>query len=168
MFLLLMPLLLSANDSDKASCNFLQSIFPEEVPNSKTLWLETDIRKQAEELVQHPLPMLRVRYWQKGETTAWILQEIGKEKPITFGIVIKNGAILKLEVLAFRESRGGEIRQPFFTKQFSGAAITTNGKLSQTIDGITGATLSVGASKRSAILALYLDSLVRQESVTAP
>ena len=67
MFLLLMPLLLSANDSDKASGNFLQSIFPEEVPNSKTLWLETDIRKQAEELVQHPLPMLRVRYWQKGQ-----------------------------------------------------------------------------------------------------
>ncbi len=69
--------------------------------------------------------------------------------------------IERVEVLAFRESRGWEIRYPFFTSQFSGLTLAPDGYLSQSVDGITGATLSVRAVERVARLALWLDAQVR-------
>jgi hypothetical protein len=65
-----------------------------------------------------------------------------------------------IEVLAFRESRGWEIRYPFFTSQFSGLELADDGYLSESIDGITGATMSVRAVERVARLALWLDAQV--------
>jgi hypothetical protein len=63
-------------------------------------------------------------------------------------------------VLAFRESRGWEIRYPFFTDQFSGLTLAPDGYLSKPIDGITGATLSVRAVERVTRLALWLNAQV--------
>ena len=65
------------------------------------------------------------------------------------------------DVLAFRESRGWEIRYPFFTEQFSGLTLADDGYLSGPVDGITGATLSVRATEKVARLALWLDAQVR-------
>jgi hypothetical protein len=103
---------------------------------------------------------LRLRYWQEGERTAWILEDIGKDKPITLGITVARQQIERVDVLAFRESRGWEIRYPFFTSQFSGLTLAEDGYLSKPIDGITGATLSVRAVERVARLALWLDAQV--------
>jgi hypothetical protein len=103
---------------------------------------------------------LRLRYWQEGERTAWILEDIGKDKPITLGITVAGQQIERVDVLAFRESRGWEIRYPFFTSQFSGLTLAEDGYLSEPIDGITGATLSVRAVERVARLALWLDAQV--------
>ena len=50
-----------------------------------------------------------MRYWQSGSRTAWVLDEIGKEQPITTGIIVENGKILSVDVLAYRESRGAEV-----------------------------------------------------------
>jgi hypothetical protein len=61
-----------------------------------------------------------------------------------------------LRVLIYRESRGWEVRHAFFTRQFDQAQLE-NGKLDRSIDGITGATLSVEALQRAARLALWLD-----------
>ena len=76
-----------------------------------------------------------------------------------------------MSVLQFRESRGWEIRYPFFTQQFDGVRLDKNDKLNERIDGITGATLSVRAATRSANLALVLSEYIRQqnqETITAP
>jgi hypothetical protein len=48
------------------------------------------------------------------------------------------------------------VRHAFFTRQFDQAQLE-NGKLDRSIDGITGATLSVEALQRAARLALWLD-----------
>ena len=53
-----------------------------------------------------PYVSLRIRYWKKDGRTAWILEEIGKVEPSTFGIVSKEGQIQKIKVLEFREMRG--------------------------------------------------------------
>ena len=104
---------------------------------------------------------LRLRYWQAGESTAWILEHIGKEKPITLGISISGDRLERVDVLAFRESRGWEIRYPFFTGQFQGLTLADDGYLSERVDGITGATLSVRAVDRMTRLALWLNAQVR-------
>lgn len=140
---------------------FLSQAFGDQQPGMHTLWLTEETRTAAKAALGWAPAALRLRYWQVGERTAWILEDIGKDKPITLGVVIAAARIERVEVLAFRESRGWEIRYPFFTSQFSGLALATDGYLSQPVDGITGATLSVRAVERVARLALWLDAQVR-------
>jgi len=64
----------------------------------------------------------------------------------------------KVKVLIFRESRGDEIRHAFFTQQFKQATLQSNSQLDQTIDGISGATMSVRAFTKLARLALFLST----------
>jgi len=136
---------------------FLSMAFAGAAPEQQTLWLTGAMRERAQERLGLAPASLRVRYWRLGERTAWILEEIGKEQPITLGVVVRARHIEELRVLAFRESRGGEIRYPFFTDQFRGVGLAERGRLDRGIDGITGATLSVRAVDRAARLALWLD-----------
>jgi FMN-binding domain len=140
---------------------FLGLAFGDKKPDMHTLWLTEETRMAARAALGWVPAALRLRYWQAGERTAWILEDIGKDKPITLGVVIVAARIERVEVLAFRESRGWEIRYPFFTSQFSGLTLAPDGYLSQPVDGITGATLSVRAVERVARLALWLDAQVR-------
>jgi len=140
---------------------FLQLAFTNTEPKLQTLWLTDERRSASTNAVGWAPHALRLRYWQAGERTAWILEDIGKDQPITLGVVINGEHIERVEVLAFRESRGWEIRYPFFTSQFSGLTLADNGYLSQDVDGITGATLSVRATDRVARLALWLHSQVK-------
>ena len=139
---------------------FIQASFGQTDKKPKVLWLSAEIQKSIKTILGHNYPTLRLRYWQEQQRTAWILEEIGKEKPITFGIVVNENKIEQLNVLIFRESRGGEIRYPFFTKQFKNLALNQRMELNGHIDGISGATLSVRASKKLARLALYLHNQV--------
>jgi hypothetical protein len=111
---------------------------------------------------------LRIRYWGEGSRTAWVLEEIGKVKPITVGLVINDDRLEKIRVLAFRESRGWEVRYPFFTDQFTGIGLNDDKQLNRSIDGISGATLSVRALEKLARLALYLHSRTRLPDDTTP
>ena len=137
-----------------------QSFNSGQSPSSETLWLTAPIREQATAILGHPPQGLRVRYHREGTRTAWILDEIGKELPITIGLLIDHGKIEKLSILAFRESRGGEVRYSAYTRQYRGITLDDNYRLSGNIDGITGATLSVRAVNRVAALALYYHRLV--------
>jgi len=135
---------------------FLQSVFVTEVPAAKTLWVAGDLREGVEGMLGHRFGALRVRYWLDGARSAWVLDEVGKELPITIGVSVSKGAIDNLRVLEFRESRGWEVRYPFFTDQFVDAQLGPDERLDQRIDGITGATLSVGAVTRIAQIALLM------------
>ncbi len=66
-------------------------------------------------------------------------------------------------MLEFRESRGWEVRYPFFTDQYHGAGLAEHGAIDRRIDGITGATLSVAAVNRVVRLALMLDEQVGKQ-----
>lgn len=135
---------------------FLHDTFTGEVPPATLLWLTGALREQTKIILGHESAQLRVRYWQRDQRSAWILDEIGKEKPITTGIVIDAGRIERVRVLVFRESRGWEVKYPFFTDQFQKIGLTPDFKLDKHIDGISGATLSVRALTKLARLALYL------------
>ena len=144
---------------------FLGAAFPDVEPATKTLWITDELRGPVEALLGHRFNALRVRYWASGDKTAWILDEIGKEKPITIGIVVRGDAVEMVRVLEFREIRGWEVRYPFFTDQFNSARFVSatqrrGGQLDRQIDNITGATLSVGAVTRVVQVALYLNEHV--------
>jgi len=136
---------------------FLAETFDNKPPKPGVVWLTGDLKKEVADILQHPYAKLRVKYWREGKRSVWILDEIGKEKPITVGIVIDDGKISELKVLAFRESRGWEVELPFFTRQFRQATLSGDNRLDKEIDGITGATLSVRALKKLARMALLLD-----------
>lgn len=136
---------------------FIAQTFNQKPPAPKFLWLDAPMQAEAQKILGHPFSAMRVRYWADPTRTVWILDEIGKEEPITTGIVIRHGKIEVVKVLEFRESRGDEVRHPFFTDQFRGAGTKSTGELDKSIDGISGATLSVTALKKLARLALYFD-----------
>lgn len=125
------------------------------IPKTQVIGLSGTQSKQLKSIFGHKYGSTKIRYWQENGKTAWILDEVGKSQPITTGIVVKDGKIVELKVLVYRESHGWEVARPFFTNQFVGASL--NGKtLSKRVDGIVGATLSVNALKKLSAAALYL------------
>ncbi|ORU89617.1 MAG: FMN-binding protein [Cycloclasticus sp. symbiont of Poecilosclerida sp. M] len=151
------PLTVMAKGVYQTEEAFLNEAFEQQVPKPLIVWINKEKKQAIENILQHRAAYIRLRYWQQGEKTAWIINEIGKEKPITVGVIINNNEIEKLKVLSFRESRGWEVKHDFFTRQFDQTELVDDNKLSQTIDGISGATLSVRALKKIARIALYLN-----------
>lgn len=138
-----------------------EQAYPGETLGWQTLWINQPQRDAIESILDHSFKSLRVRYWGKEQRTTWIFEEIGKELPITFGVIVEGESIVDIVVMEYRESRGGEVRYPFFTGQFRGLGLTENEgwSLNDSIDGITGATLSVRAMKKIATLALFCHQL---------
>lgn len=137
--------------------------------SSKTLWLKKPMQEKIKRILNHKYPKLRLRYKTLSPlensapsqiTTIWFLEEIGKEKPISFGISVKNSNVQLIRVLEYRESRGYEVHIPAFTEQFDQIGVDNNGLLDKDIDGITGATMSVNAMKKIARLSILLHNTV--------
>lgn len=136
---------------------FLQTAFNGAKARWKILWLRGDLKSQVAKVLGHPYLGLRVRYWLMGNRTAWIIDEVGKDLPITVGVVVEGDAIRQLSILVYREERGGEVHEDSFTRQFMDVRLRDDDRLSRNIDGITGATLSVHAVERVARLVLFLN-----------
>ncbi|RLA24207.1 MAG: FMN-binding protein [Gammaproteobacteria bacterium] len=142
--------------------DFINNSFNGNPPATDVLWINKSLRQQAEKILAHKPGFLRTRYRKQDSKSVWILDEIGKTKPITVGIVINQGKIETVKVLSFRESRGWEVKHDFFTKQYINAQLKDDLQLNQNIDGISGATLSVRAVTKLAKLALLFDQEIRQ------
>jgi hypothetical protein len=166
LFLLLTAAAALASSTYQTPEEFLNDTFSQQPPEAAVVWLTGERRNTVKQILGHRYATLRVRYWRSGQRSAWILDEVGKEQPITVGIVVNKGRIEAIKVLIFRESRGWEVRHPFFTDQFKAAQLDGERQLDRHIDGISGATLSVRAMKKLARLALYLDAAIREQDVT--
>jgi hypothetical protein len=138
--------------------DFIQQTFGAAAPAPQFLWLDAAAQAKLQAIFNHPYPQARIRYWRAGGKTAWILDETGKEFPITAGFIVKDHAIDSARLLVYRESRGDEIHYPAFLKQFAGVHLQDD-HLAPGVDGISGATLSVSAMQRMAHAALVLDAL---------
>jgi len=149
---------------------FLRETFGDAAPKPQVLWLDDAAQVKLKIALGHAYPQARLRYWRAAGKTAWILDEIGKEYPITAGFVViadhAQHSVDSARVLIYRESRGDEVRYPAFLKQFQGAQLHDE-QLDKSIDGISGATLAVGAMRRMAQAALVLDALAA-EPAAAP
>ena len=75
----------------------------------------------------------------------WLLvdQVIGKSELITYAVALDtHGAVRSIEILDYRESHGGEIRDPQWRLQFAGKSARDPLQLDRDIRNISGATLS--------------------------
>lgn len=151
-----------ANEIYQTPEDFIEEVFAGHPPEQSRLWITKDIKQDTYNILEHDLNVLRLRYWIKDGRTAWILEEIGKERPITTGIVVNQGRIELVRILIFRESRGWEVRYPFFTDQYKDTGLVNENKLDKSIDGISGATLSVNAVTKLARLALLLHEYAKK------
>ncbi len=142
--------------------DFIATSFAAAEPTLGKFWVNDELRARAKTILGREPNTLRIRYWQSGTRTAWILNEIGKDLPITTGVVVNNGVIETVKVLIFRESRGWEVRYPFFTDQFNGTHLNDRSELNRHIDNISGATLSVNALRKQARLALVYAEFVNE------
>lgn len=80
-----------------------------------------------------------------GKRLGWVVvdQVIGKTDAITFSVAIDaGGAVRSLEILEYRESHGGEVRNAAWRRQFVGKHAADRVALGADIRNISGATLS--------------------------
>lgn len=161
-FIILLISLASANalaseDVYQSPDSFLSETFGGAVPAPKVFNVSGETKERMSKIMGSHYKLPSVQYWEKDGRTAWILEEIGKFEPITTGFVVgSDGTLERVKVLIYRESHGWEVKHEFFTRQFEGAGLKREKKLDQSIDGISGATLSVDALKRLGALALTL------------
>lgn len=75
----------------------------------------------------------------------WLLidEVIGKHEFITYATAISpQGKVLGVEILSYRETHGGQVREPGWRKQFVGKSLADRFKLDEDVANISGATLS--------------------------
>ena len=140
---------------------FLKETFSQNVPEPRLLDVTPEMQRDIARILRHSYRARQLRFWSDSDRTVWILEEIGRYRPITVGLVVSQGRLDTIRVLIYRESHGWEVRHDFFTNQFKGLTLDDQNNLSGRIDGISGATLSVNALRNLARFALYLDRAVR-------
>ncbi len=88
---------------------------------------------------------------------AVIMNEIGKEEHITFIVgVTPQGQVSDVAIMEFRESRGWEVKEKRFLRQYRGKKSTDPVEVDRDITNYTGATLSTHAVTRGVKKALLL------------
>ena len=143
--------------------DFLKQAFGD-TPEAQRITLSGDLGKEVKKILGHRYKKIRVPYWQNGCRSAWILEEIGKERYITTGFVVNTQGLEKVKVLIFRESRGWEVKHDYFGEQFVNAQLTKKNKLNKRINNISGATMSVDAVTSISRMALLLHEHVTNGS----
>lgn len=80
-----------------------------------------------------------------GRTLGWFLVDdvIGKHEFITYATAISpDGKVLGVEILSYRESKGGQVRDPRWRAKFQGKTLGDPFRLEKDVPNISGATLS--------------------------
>jgi FMN-binding domain len=85
-----------------------------------------------------------LRLWQVSTGGWFIVDEVvGKHEFIPYALGLDgNGTVKGLEILEYRESQGGQIRNPAWRKQFAGKRHGAALSLARDVRNISGATLS--------------------------
>ena len=88
------------------------------------------------------------RVWEAregGNRAGWFIVDrvLGKHEMITYAVALSaDGSVKRVEVLEYRETYGGEIRNPAWRQQFVGKRYGASVQLGKDIKNISGATLS--------------------------
>lgn len=131
----------------------LREIFGDPVRAVEDRWRLTraevrSIGEEAHDAVPDTAPVT-LRVYGEGHRLlgyAMVLDERGKYRPITF--LVATGpdlAVREVEVLVYREDRGGEVGSARFLRQYRGKRASDPVRTHRDIVNITGATISVNA-----------------------
>ncbi len=93
----------------------------------------------------------------------YVDEVIGKSELITYAVAITpDGAVKQVEILAYRESHGYEVRDPRWRAQFAGKRASSPVVTGDDISNISGATLSSRHVTDGVRRILALDTLLRR------
>ncbi len=126
-----------------------RALFPQaERFDEVILVLSPDQKRKVAELAGPQPPHRSLRAWRAmrgGELVGHVFVDevVGRQDMITYAIGIEpDGRLGTLEVLAYRESHGGEIRSAAWRRQFDGRRGLEQVRFNADIKNIAGATLS--------------------------
>lgn len=121
-----------------------QAIFPDKSFTSYGLNLTAAQAKAVEEESHVRLTGKPLKVWRVSGGGWFIVDEVvGKHEFITYAVGLTSaGAVHGIEIMDYRESYGGQVRDPKWRAQFVGKTSASPLKLDQDIKNISGATLS--------------------------
>ncbi len=121
-----------------------QEIFPGKSFTAMPLKLTAEQRKRIEQQSHVRLLHDEQRIWRVSGGGWFIVDEVlGKHEFITYALGLNaDGAVRGIEIMDYRESYGGEVRNSAWRAQFTGKTKTAPLELDKDIKNISGATLS--------------------------
>lgn len=126
-----------------------QALFASATRFEQTPVVLSDAQKKTIEKVsptRTPLPTERIwKAWSGGQHLGYfIVDEVyGKHEFITYAVAIDPaGAVLGIEIMDYRETHGGQVREPSWRRFFIGKTRADPLKLDGDIPNISGATMS--------------------------
>jgi hypothetical protein len=146
---LLAPAVLAASTSGYATTYLTveqaqSAIFPGAALTPAPITLTPVQRKAIEAAGGVRVRLAGVRAWRVAGGGWFLLDEVlGKHEFITYAVGLDaDGAVRGVEILDYRETYGGEVRQAKWRAQFAGKTVSAPLKLDADIKNISGATLS--------------------------
>ena len=143
---------LFASPIKEISEEYLFSQFSTEIKISMNILKINEIKKKiVQDQTQQAFYKDELYYWKisQNDTTiayAFLDNVKGKSMPITFMVILsKDGSIINANVIKYREPYGGEVGNNRWLEQFNEKNEKSNYDVGKTIDGITGATISVNS-----------------------
>ncbi len=119
-------------------------LFPGEKLSPVTITLSSEQKKAIASASGVRVRSDTVQAWKAG-SGGWLIIDnvVGKHEFIDFAVALKaDGSVKGVEILTYRETYGGEVRNPKWRSQFTGKTTTTPVKIDSDIKNISGATLS--------------------------
>jgi Na+-translocating ferredoxin:NAD+ oxidoreductase RnfG subunit len=113
--------------------------------------LPTEIKKEIEYSAQQRFFGDFVYFYkitsEKKDTTIGFLDNVyGKAMPITFFVLMKtDGSIISTNIIKYREQYGGAVSNKSWNDQFTGKNGTSDFTIGESVNSISGATISVNA-----------------------
>ena len=98
----------------EAETSFLSESFNGNVPKKQRLIVKGEAKDQIKSIMGNKYKKRLFSYWKNDTQQVWILNSIGKYKPITAAFSIQNCSVKSAHVLIYREQHGYEIKYPFF------------------------------------------------------
>jgi hypothetical protein len=155
-----------------------RAVFPEADRIERTDLVATETLREK---IRAHLGSTKPSIWEPGYPTftawrgdtllgrAFVVEEIGKHRPITFVVGIRpDGTVQDVAVVAYREAYGGEIRHKRFLAQYRKKGPGDSLRPGGAIASIAGATLSVQAASRAVKKAMALAEATAGEPPKAP
>ena len=121
-----------------------QAIFPQARLHQLERTLTSDQRKAIEKTSGVKVRAAQLKIWQV-EGGGWFIVDevIGKHEFITYAVGLNaDGSVKQIEVMDYRETYGGQVREEKWRAQFIGKKHGAKLKLDDDIQNISGATLS--------------------------
>ena len=170
LYIILFSILIFSNNAftkqTGSEVDFLNKVFNNQIPKKERIIVKGEYKEKIKAIMGNKYKKRMFSYWRNDTEQVWILNSIGKYKPITAAFITDNCKVKSSHVLVYREQHGYEIKYPAFLLQFKETEMDKTLKLNTKIDNISGATLSVNSMKRMARTALLLSKLSNENSCT--